>query len=435
MGKTILGVSTMTITRTVECWLLTSEFASTRAGSFRQERWCRYFLDAGVPVRVFNVTGTVAVTSAIFSTVDEMKATRTKWMREYRGPQTAIREGFSASLFRYIKHLLLLDLYLPNVIRLHKMLDDALRDRREPVLLMASSPPFSLALVGASIRSKHPECTVLSIDMRDAWALHNALGGIGPLKRVIERFVLRSADFVTTVSTGLAREFVDTYAADVKVMYNVATHYVGLPAPPRIDLAEIDSAIDSKRTTLIYTGSTPKDHYDLNGVIEALCIIRERRPELLARIQLVFVGACQEMRHVAESKGFGQPEIVFVPHLSHELIRSVQVSATALLFLGHHGPNNLGVVSTKIFEYLYLCVPIVPVDVCSGSDVDTVLKEYCGVSINTHGAAAIFRLFEQILDEGPGILPRTRNVNRLSELTDSYKDFVEILLKAGAATE
>lgn len=415
-------------TRLLEAWFLTSELESERASSFRQDRWCRIFLEAGATLRLFNLRGVFDHSDFVCVDQQTLADFRLSGVARYRGPQASVREGWVVRLLRRIKHLLLVDLYLPNVVKLYLRLDALLRERREPVVIMASSPPFSVAVVGALIKYRYPTKIVFAVDMRDAWALHNALGGIKPLKRSIERLVLRCADHVTTVSKGLADEFYQWYGVKVGVMYNVATHYLDVPPAVRIDLRNVQPEIDPHRITLVYTGSTPEHHYDLAAIVGALARLIQEQPVLAARLQLIFVGACDEVRREARIRGLGAPEIVFVPHLSHATVRSVQASASALLFLAHHGPNNMGVVSTKLFEYLCLGQPVVPFDLCKGSDVDLLLRRYCGSSVNAHGEVEISGLLANVAEHGVGGLPRLNDVQRVHELLQDYRQHAEILL-------
>ena len=50
------------------------------------------------------------------------------------------------------------------------------------------------------------------------------------------------------------------------------------------------------RQRYVYTGSTPAGFYDLGAIARGVAALRQSRPDLAGRIQLVFVGACNEMR-------------------------------------------------------------------------------------------------------------------------------------------
>lgn len=410
-----------------EVWFLTSELESERAGSFRQERWSYLFLNAGASVRIFNLRGAFGYSDIVCKDVASFRKFRANAIKLYRGPRTSVREGLLVKFLRKIKHYSLADLYLPNVFRVYKHLEFLLRNQNKPVVLMASSPPFSVALISALIKKKYPDKVILSIDMRDAWALHTALGGFKFIKRIIERSVLKRADYVTTVSRGLSEEFNATYDINVLVMYNVATHYLDTPKPSPIKLDEIISGVDLNRRILIYTGSAPENFYDVESIVKALYRIN-KNVDLANRLQFIFAGACETVQRAAESLNISDNDILFIPHLPRPIARSLQVSGSALIFLAFNGPKNMGVVSTKIFEYLYLGQPIIPFGLCHDSDVDFLLKHYCGSSINVIGEDEIYDLLVKVITEGVDFLPRLSDPTKVNELLEDYICHVKKLL-------
>ena len=411
-----------------EIWFLTSELEGERASSFRQERWCRIFLDAGARIVIFNVQGAFGLTETRCANEREFSAFRRERLAKTR-PTSSVREGMAVRLARRIKHLFLVDLYLPNVVKLVWRCHRLLKARFGPVAVMASSPPFSVAIAGAILKHLHGDKVVLSVDMRDAWALHSALGGIRPVKRGIERRVLRRADHVTTVSYGLAEEFDRMYGVRVGVMYNVATHYLDAAPAVSIELTSVSPDIDGGRVQWVYTGSTPEGHYDVISIVGAVALMRQKHPALADRVQLVFVGACDEVRREAERQRIARRDIVFVPHVPHAVARSIQASAQALLFLAHHGEGNRGVVSTKLFEYLCLGRPVLPVSLYRSSDVDRLLQRYCGTSVNVHTAEEIMQIFAQVASDGPNTLPVLLDAARVRELVDDYRTQAHIILR------
>jgi hypothetical protein len=288
---------------------------------------------------------------------------------------------------------------------------------------MASSPPFSVAVVGAILKWLHGGKVVFAVDMRDAWALHGALGGIKPLKRIIERSVLLKADHVTTVSHGLAGEFKRAYGIEVGVMYNVATHYLDAPKAEPMDWARVSGEIQGNRRQLVYTGSTPEGHYDLVTIIGAIVALRQQHPQLADNLQIVFVGACDEARREAARQGVNRGDIVFVSHVPHALARSMQSTAHALLFLAHFGDNNAGVVSTKLFEYLCLGQPLLPLCLHRNSDVDQLLRRYCGSSVNVHTIEEMMDALLRVARDGNEWLPRLDEAERVRELLESYHEY------------
>lgn len=411
-----------------EIWFLTSELEGERASSFRQERWCRIFLNLGVRVRIFNLRGAFGHCDEICDSNDALTEFRRRGVEQHTGPKASVREGLIVRALRRIKHILLADLYLPNVIKLLFHTHALLKLRNKPVVIMASSPPFSVAVVGAILKRWHGKKVIFAVDMRDAWAMHSALGGIKPIKRVIERTVLRIADKVTTVSYGLADEFKQNYGVEVGVMYNVATHYLDVPVPMPVDWGQVSNDIDPRRRKLVYTGSTPEGHYDLKSIIGAMVHLRSTSHELADQLQLVFVGACDEVRREAISQEVPSDDIIFIGHLSHSISRSVQAGAYALIFLAHFGENNAGVVSTKLFEYLCLGKPVLPLSLHIDSDVDILLRRYCGSSLNLHSVEDIAENLARVASGEIEFLPVLKDVDRVRELVDDYRHYAVNLL-------
>lgn len=411
-----------------EIWFLTSELEGERASSFRQERWCTVFLDAGVRVRIINLRGAFHFSDVECETLEAFAEFRRRSLRSPSGPQASVREGLVVRALRHLKHWMLVDLYLPNVLRVLWHLHGLLRARRSRIVLMASSPPFSLAVVGAILRLVHRGKMVLAVDMRDAWALHSALGGPKWMKRGIERSVLKRADRVTTVSRGLSMEFERTYGVQADVLYNVATHYFGVAGVSPVVWGEVSAEIDPDRLKLVYTGSTPVGHFDLQSIIGAVVSLRKNFPQIADRIQLVFVGACDEARREALRQNVAKGDVVFVGHVRQATARSIQAAADALVFIGYFADNNGGVVSTKLFEYLCLGKPVLPLGVHGGSDVDFLLRRYCGRSVNVHGSEEILGAIAKVVSDGSDWLPKLSDIGTVAELLDGYRHYAAKLL-------
>lgn len=406
-----------------EIWFLTSELEGERASSFRQERWCTIFLDLGARIRIINLRGALRFSDVQCVTHEEFAAFRRRSLRAPSGPQASVREGLLVRIVRHLKHWTLVDLYLPNVVTVLWRMHRSLLARQSRLVLMASSPPFSVAVLGAILRLIHGDKLVLAVDMRDAWALHGALGGPRWLKRRIEGFVLRRADRVTTVSRGLRMEFERTYGVQTDVMYNVASHYFNTAEVSPVAWAEISTEIEPKRLKLVYTGSTPVGHFDLPSIVAAVVALRNDRPQLADRVQLVFVGACDEARREATRQGVARGDIVFVGHVRQAVARSIQAAADALLFIGYFADNNGGVVSTKLFEYLCLGKPVIPLGVYSNSDVDFLLRRYCGRGVNVHSSEEICEAIARIVSEGSDWLPKLSDLGAVVELLDGYRQY------------
>lgn len=405
-----------------EAWFLVSEIEGERAGSFRQERWCRVFLRAGVRIRIFSIRGMSRLKEVVFENESEFTAFRNEALKAAR-PVASVREGGAVKLLRKIKHTCLMDFYLPNILGLIARTWKRMGASAEPVIVMASSPPFPLAFVGGFLKTRFPKKVMLFVDMRDAWAMHMALGGAKAVKRAIEQWTLRKADHISTVSLGLKEEFDTTYGTNSQVFYNVATHYFQLEGIPQIDWKMLHPDISRDTQKLVYTGSTPEGFYNLEAIVGGVRRFQAEYPELKGRLQLLFVGACQEVQAEVLRQQSHDGMIVCIPHVSHETAKAIQFHADALVFLAFHGAGNKGVVSTKFFEYLAVGSPILPFTLHVGSDVDRLLQRFCGASLNLLDEEAIARTLAQVAQDGPRCLPAMKNKEGLMDLFAEYQAF------------
>jgi glycosyltransferase involved in cell wall biosynthesis len=412
-------------------WFFFSELEGQRASSFRQERWCRVFLERAPGVTVFNLRGAFGLHVEEIGSGAALDAVRSRALGA-AAPRASVREGLPARVLRRAKHWTLVELYLPGVLRTWREARRRLRSEPGPVAILASSPPFSLVLVGALLKRAFPGKVFLVADMRDAWALHDGLPGPRFLKRGIEGWCLRRADRVVTVSKGLAEEFSARYGVRAEVLYNTATHYFDLGHVEAIDLAAFPG-MGRDTVKLVYTGSMPEGHFDIEGILEAARLLRESRPSSWDRLRLVFVGACDALRRALRARPELESLFVFVPHQEHRRAQAIQNAADALLFLGFHGAGNKGVVSTKIFEYFALRRPILALSVQPGSDVDELMGAFCGESLAISTPSEMASALARIADEGPGWLPHCSNPDHARTLFAAYAPFAaEVLACANA---
>jgi hypothetical protein len=405
-----------------EVWLLTSELEGERASSHRQFRWCRFLIDSGFSIEAFTLKGAIRVSHRTLRTHADLDRLRDD-IRRGAKPAASVREGIAVRAVRQVKHMLLVDLWLPNVLALFVRLLFRTPAAGGRVIIVASSPPFSVVVIGALLRSIRSDRFHFAVDMRDAWAHHRALGGLRPLRTWIERSALSRADACVTVSNQLADEF-RAYGRPVQVAYNVATHVTQSDKDSTgFDWTSLDLSLHPASAKLVYTGSMPEGHFDLETIIGGIRNAVAAGSLHRERNQVVFVGACDSLRRLVQGSEL-EGAVVFVPHQTSRVARVIQANADALLFLGYNDEGNGGVVSTKLFEYLSLGRPILPIMVRAGSDVDTLLGRYGGRRIQAIGPLAVGELLGSWAS-GSARLPQCRDPRMMDELLEPYRHFCD----------
>lgn len=403
-----------------EVWMLTTELTGERAGSFRQERWCRALLKREFVVRVFELSGALKTQEFEFTSVQQFEEFRQGQMSNRVA--SSLREGPFAKPLRKLKHSLIVDLYFPNVIWLVLRLLFLLTVSKRNVWIMASSPPFSIAFAGAITKTIYRRKTCFVVDMRDAWAKHPGISPSSRIRQKIEKYVLSTADLIATVSKGLAEEFSVSASVNVATVYNVATHFDS--SLNSVHAIEDPALIDRGRIQIGFTGSLPPSHFDVETFADALKIARQKDPTKIDSMQFVFAGACSELERCLDQINIDAQDVIFLGHVSHDLAKFLQARSDILLFFAFKGEGNHGVVSTKLFEYVASNTPILPLSVWEGGDVDFLLKHICGHSLLLHTVSEFTDAILDIPSHKGGKLPRLTNKATLLSLLQAYDEFL-----------
>ncbi len=237
--------------------------------------------------------------------------------------------------------------------------------------IVTSSPPHSTQLIGLKLKKKLGIRWIA--DMRDPWTdiyyyqdlNHTALAQ--KLDAKLEREVLEHADEVLVVSEDMKRLFLNKSAAiDPRKIHVIPNGY---------DEADfVHPSNPSKEEFVItYTG-TITEAYNVIGFFQALCETMTRNP--LMRYKLRFVGKVSaEIRRQIEEAGL--PLITeYIDYVPHDESIKYLMSSTVLFMAIPDVPNNHGILTGKLFEYLASNKPIICIGPIHG-DADKILDE-CG---------------------------------------------------------
>jgi len=408
-----------------------NELYNNSAGSFRQERWINVMLENGFEVTVLLVFNSIKVSKITYSSIDDF-SNDVKNKRHKIKAKHSVKHGVFAKFGRFCKHVFLLEFWFPSQIILFYLLYKELRNKKR-LLIFVSSPPFSLAFLAGIFKYFAPQKTYLSVDMRDPWALHWALGGIKSLRKKIESFVLRNADSVSTVSEHIKHLFESTYQIKVSLQYNIATHINNISEIP--DSCNLNSILGTFRfpendvCSIVYTGSTSEGFYDLISVSNTLNNFYDNYNKVEKRIIFYFIGSCDNLKILINQKHINNGLVKFIPHLPHSEIKCIQKNATLLFFLAHNVKGNGGYITTKIFEYFAMKKPVLAYGIENNSEINTIFFKFCNSTLNIQTSNDFYLLLERIDKDRSSIneLPTLKNESHFGILKKSYLEEIEKL--------
>ncbi len=231
--------------------------------------------------------------------------------------------------------------------------------------ILSTSPPSSANLVASLL------CRLSGLpwvaDFRDLWTQNHFFSRPWPwhqVEELLERWVMAPASHLITVSEPLAARLRGLHGLPTSVITNGFED----PPPAASPFLQKDGPAGGERPgngsrppgplTLTYTGSIYPARQDPTPLFEALAALRERRGVTPRDLEVRFVGS--DRGHLAPLIArHGLQELVRVERsVSQPEAVALQRSSDVLLFFTWNDPDNRGIYSLKVFEYLGACRPV-----------------------------------------------------------------------------
>lgn len=244
-------------------------------------------------------------------------------------------------------------------------------------IVVSTSGPYPVHAVAYALR-KSGMCRYWAADFRDLWVDNHIYPGLFPftiMERWLERRWMTKADKLVTVSEALAATLVKKYGSKVEVSYNGYSERE-MQALPNNSAATRKS--QTAQIDIVFTGTYYPGLYDIAPFCAGLDKYRKDSSALPLRVT-VFGGG--DAFADAVSKYACRDLFCFEGMVGRQEALLAQRRASAVLFLGNTGIRGKGVLSGKVFEYLYSGTPILAVGVDADSELGRLLalgrNSYC----------------------------------------------------------
>jgi glycosyltransferase involved in cell wall biosynthesis len=236
-------------------------------------------------------------------------------------------------------------------------------------MVISSGGPYSVHRVGLALKKKHPE-TKWVVDWRDLWTRNHIYPGLSIFwhhEKALEKKFHQNADLITTVSEPLAdivRSMTNTRA---EVIYNGydPDDYGALKQNPRKT---------NDIFTIAYTGTIYRGFRNVSPLFEAVSHLKKRNIISQNDLRIVFAGANADVGDIAESYNVSE-FYSYLGFLPREDALQLQYDADALLFLEYNDPNVPGILTGKLFEYLYIAREIIAVGIDETTAAGKLIKD------------------------------------------------------------
>jgi len=237
-------------------------------------------------------------------------------------------------------------------------------------LILSVSPPIVSHLLARQLKLKYNLPWVA--EMSHAWSQNNAYP-YSPVRRRIDRRLelktLNMADEMISVSGPISDKLGRLHGREVHTIYQ-GFDPVTVNVPP---------AKLSKKFTLTYTGSLHHIYREPSTLFKALRNLITSGVIDRHDVEVRFYGHEQLWVDI-EAQNYGLADIVIqYGQVSVEESIQKQRETQVLLFLMYQDPNEVGAVSSKIFEYLAAMRPILAVGGYSDTPSDLITQTGYGV--------------------------------------------------------
>lgn len=258
------------------------------------------------------------------------------------------------------------DLWINNAYK-------AIKDKGEWDLVISTAGPYATHLVGHKVK-KNKLAKLWIADYRDTWSNNYIYGGLFPfnlIESILEKRILRKADAVTTISAPFADVIAKEFShPNVHVIEN------GFDPEDLINIPANSIFLDDQKFRIVHTGSIYKGRRDPTPLFQAINLLNADPDHyhLLNKLEIIFAGSNQaDLQELIDKYEVGK-WVRLIGFVKREDALRMQRDANALLFLPWNDPSVNGVLTGKIFEYLFSLTPILAVGANSLEDSQLLIK-------------------------------------------------------------
>lgn len=236
----------------------------------------------------------------------------------------------------------------------------------------------------------------------------------------ILKCILQRARLLTTVSEGLAQHLREHYGRPVEVLYNA----------PLAQQAQVQNIPVFEKFTILYTGALYPGLQSAAPLFWALQRLVQSETIPAAKLQIVVCGKDGALwREWATAHQMGDI-LKDLGQLPHAQVLALQHASHLNLLLSWNSPELMGIVTSKLFEYLQAQQPILAlVNGCAEPELEKLLVMYAPHSLIVHQPWAdaadtleqfLFSLYRHWAQKRASFPPLTKTMNWETEMAKVF---------------
>lgn len=261
-------------------------------------------------------------------------------------------------------------------------------------LVISTAGPYTVHIVGSRLKKRGLARRWIA-DYRDTWSDNYIYPGIFPFsifEAFLEKKLLRHADAITTIS----QQFADRFHAKYPQVHAFAIENGFDPG----DLASLDPAMvfpSDGKYRIVHTGTIYAGKRDPSPLLKAIALIKEQPGQhaLLDHLEVLFVGPNQANVGALIRQYGVEKWVKMLGTIPRQEALRMQRDAHRLLFLPWNDSSVDGVITGKLYEYLFSKTPILAVGSPTiEASQKLILEAKAGVAFHSPEAVAHFLIEE-----------------------------------------
>jgi len=287
-------------------------------------------------------------------------------------------------------------------------------------VVVSSAGPYIVHLLGLRFK-KRGLIKFCVADYRDLWTQNHIFPGLFPftiIEEFLEKKVNKTSDLITTVSEPLARKIIDKYTiSNVEVIYN------GFDDEILENLDPKPFWVDSK-IRIVYAGTIYTGFQDPTPLFKAIKEVENSEyRNLLKNLELIFVGSSKGNLDLIVENFQVYNYVKYLGFVKHEDSLRMQRDAHLLLFLEFKSENQDGILTGKLFEYLFSGTQIWAIGIDENTSAGRLIKESnCGICFGENVERIKSSLIQLLtIGKKPAINPNSEILDRYSRKKQAEK--------------
>lgn len=300
--------------------------------------------------------------------------------------------------------------------------------RKEKIsIIYSSAPPYTTHLIGLAVK----RLTNLPwiADFRDSWiGWHTAPQWRPALSRKLETkmegSVLKYADRILTVSSGVKADLISRHKSIAEKRWSILTN--GYDEDDFLGIVPIRK---ENKLTITYTGSFFGE-FSPEYLLRALEELNLEDKDLLKNLHLRFIGRKAEPILNRIKSSAVNHLIENIPYVPHKKSLAYLLGSDILLLIIDDAPNNCGILTGKLFEYIGAGHPILAL-APEGDAAQLIKKNGLGVVIPPRNVEKIKNEIKDLINnygktkKGVQLNSKLRNQFKRKTLTSKLADLLE----------